>query len=93
VTSTSYSRREAKFRYRVAARAVPHVVGSTAGLVVIYYLLPLDHSPTWVAVIILLAGLVLLVGLIALQVRWIVAHPYPGVRAVEALATSIPCFS
>ena len=92
MTSTSYSRREAKFLFRAAARATPRVVGSTAGLVVIYYLLPLDHSRTWVAVIILLVGLVLLVGLIALQVRWIVAHPYPGLRAIEALATSIPLF-
>jgi voltage-gated potassium channel len=92
VTSRSYSGREAKVLYRAAAQAAPRVVGSTAGLVVIYYLLPLDHCPTWAAAIILVVGLVLLIGLITLQVRLIVAHPYPGVRAAEALATSIPLF-
>ena len=96
MTSSTYSgrkaQREAKFLVRAAVRAAPRVVGSTAGLVAIYYLLPLDHCPPWIAVIILVAGLVLLVGLIALQARLITAHPYPRVRAVEALATSIPLF-
>ena len=67
-------------------------LGSTAAVVAIYYLLPLDHTTTWAAVIILVAGLVLLVGLIAVQVRLITAHRYPAVRAAEALATSIPLF-
>ena len=75
-----------------AVRAAPRVAGSTACLVAIYYLLPLDHALAWAAAIILVVGLVLLVGLIAVQVRLITAHPYPGVRAVEALATSIPLF-
>ncbi len=96
MTSRTYpgqeARREATFLYHAAVRAAPRVVGSTAGLVAIYYLLPLDHCPAWAAVIILAAGLILLVGLIALQVRLIIAHPYPAVRAVEALATSIPLF-
>jgi hypothetical protein len=85
-------RREVRHLYRAAARAVPRVVGSTAVLVAIYYLLPLDHSATWVAVIILAVGLVLLIGLIAVQVRLITAHQYPGMRAAEALATTIPLF-
>jgi hypothetical protein len=85
-------RREARHLYRAATLAVPRVVGSTAVLVAIYYLLPLDHSATWVAVIVLVVGLVLLVGLIALQVRLITAHQYPGMRAAEALATTIPLF-
>jgi voltage-gated potassium channel len=96
VASSSYSQRETRrevgFLYRAAVRAVPRVTGSTAGLVAIYYLLPLDHSPAWAAIIILVTGLVLLVGLIAWQVRVITAHRYPGVRAAEALATSIPLF-
>jgi voltage-gated potassium channel len=86
------ARREAGRRYRAAVRALPRVVGSTTGLVAIYYLLPLDHSPTWAAVIILTAGLVLLTGLIAWQVRLITAHQYPAVRAAEALAITIPLF-
>jgi hypothetical protein len=37
-------------------------------------------------------GLVVLIGLVAFQVRSIVASPFPGLRAVEALATSVPLF-
>ena len=73
-------------------RAVLRAVGSTIALVAIYYLLPLDHSSEWFAVTILAIGLALLLGLVAFQVRWIVTSPFPGLRGVEALATSIPLF-
>ena len=73
-------------------RAVLRAVGSTAALVAIYYLLPLDHASTWVAVTILVIGLAVLIGLVAFQVRSIVTSPFPGLRGVEALATSIPLF-
>ena len=59
---------------------------------VIYYLLPLDHSSTWAAVTILVVGLVLFIGLVAFQVRSIVRSRFPALRAIEALATSIPLF-
>jgi len=45
-----------------------------------------------VAVTLLVAGLVVFVGLVAFQVRAIIASPFPGLRAIEALATSIPLF-
>ena len=77
---------------RMIVRAVLRAAGSTIALVAIYYLLPLDHASTWVAVTMLVTGLVLLIGLVAFQVRWIVTSPFPGLRAVEALATSIPLF-
>ena len=66
--------------------------GSTVALVVIYYLLPLDHSSTWSAVTMLVIGLVLFIGLVAFQVRSIVRSRFPALRAIEALATSIPLF-
>ena len=77
---------------RMIVRAVLRAAGSTIALVAIYYLLPLDRSSTWVAVTMLVIGLVLLIGLVAFQVRWIVTSPFPGLRGVEALATSIPLF-
>ncbi len=83
---------EAEPARRIIVRAVLRAVGSTAALVAIYYLLPLDRSSTWVAVTILAIGLVVLIGLVAFQVRWIVTSPFPGLRGVEALATSIPLF-
>jgi hypothetical protein len=72
--------------------AVLRIVGSITVLVALYYALPLDHSPTWGAVTILVIGLVLFVGLVALQVWSIIRSPFPGLRAVEALATSVPLF-
>jgi hypothetical protein len=65
---------------------------STAVLVTVYYVLPLNDSSRWLAITMLVIGLGLLIALIAVQVRSIVASPYPGLRAVEALATSVPLF-
>jgi voltage-gated potassium channel len=59
-------------------------------LVVLYYLLPLDHVkdvPVTLAV-----GLVILLAVIAWQLRAIVRAKYPAVRAVVALATTVPLF-
>ena len=58
----------------------------------IYYLLPLNHSTTWAAVTVLVIGLMLLIGLVAFQVRSIVRSRFPALRAIEALATSVPLF-
>lgn len=66
--------------------------GSSAVLVVIYYLLPLDRSSTAVAVTLLTIGLVALIGLVTYQVRSIIRSSFPLLRGVEALATSIPFF-
>jgi len=66
--------------------------GSTTALVVIYYLLPLNRSSTAVAVTMLIIGLVTLTSLLAYQVRAITRSPFPLLRGVEALATSIPLF-
>lgn len=67
-------------------------LGSTAALVAIYYLLPLDRSSIGVVIGILAAGLLTLVGLIAFQVRAIMRAAHPALRAVGALATSVPLF-
>jgi voltage-gated potassium channel len=73
-------------------RALLRAAVSTIALVIIYYALPLDRYSTGVAVTTLVIGLVLLVGLTAFQVRAIVRSPFPGLRALEALATSVPLF-
>ncbi len=77
---------------RAIVRSALRAAGSTAVLLTIYYVLPLDRVTTWVAVTILIIGLVLLIGLVAYQARAIVTSRFPGLRAVEALATSIPLF-
>ena len=67
-------------------------LGSTAALVAVYYLLPLDRSSIGVVIGILALGLLALVGLVAFQVRAIMRAAYPALRAVGALATSVPLF-
>ena len=73
-------------------RAVLRALGSTVALVTIYYLLPLDHSSAWAAVTMLVIGLLVLIVLVTFQVRSIIASPFPALRALEALATSVPFF-
>jgi voltage-gated potassium channel len=73
-------------------QALLRALGSVVVLVAIYYLLPLDHYSTLVAAATLVAGLVLLVALIGFQVRSIIRSRFPGLRAVEALCTSLPLF-
>src|SRR5690349_16710914 len=77
---------------RRIVRSVLRAAGSSAALVVIYYLLPLDRGSTAEAVTLLTIGLVLLIGLVSYQVRSIVRSAFPLLRGVEALATSIPFF-
>jgi ion channel len=74
------------------AWSVLRVLGSVAVLVTLYYLLPLDHSSFAVAITILVIGLVGFIALIAWQVRTILRSQFPGLRAAEALAISVPMF-
>jgi voltage-gated potassium channel len=67
-------------------------VGSAVALVTVYYLLALDTAHRWLAVAILVIGLVVLVLLIVYSVRAIPRSPFPGLRAVEALAVTVPLF-
>lgn len=73
-------------------QGVLRIAGSITVLVVLYYLLPLDHSSTGGAVTILLIGLAVFIALVGFQVRAIIRSPFPGLRAIEALATSVPLF-
>jgi len=75
---------------RRLAPSVCRVVGSTSTLLVLYAVWPLDQGsrlPLAARLVVALIGL----GLVfAFQLRSIVRSPRPGVRAVEALAASIP---
>jgi subtilisin family serine protease len=71
---------------------VLRALGSSAALIAIYYLLPLNRIPTSAAALILIIGLVALIALVTGQVRSIISSPFPRLRAVEALATSLPLF-
>jgi voltage-gated potassium channel len=88
----STARRDATTVYRQAGLAVLRVLVSIAILVTFYYLLPFDRSATWGAITLLVIELVAFTGLVAFQVRSIIRSPLPGLRAIEALTTTIPLF-
>lgn len=77
---------------RVIAWTVLRVAASIAVVVALYYLLPLDRSSEAVVVTMLVSGLAVFVVLVGFQVRAIIRSPLPGVRAIEALAISVPLF-
>ncbi len=77
---------------RVVVLTVLRAAGSVAALVVIYYLLPLDHASTPAAVTILIIGLVGFVALVAFHVRSILRSRFPQLRAIETLAVNVPLF-
>lgn len=84
--------REQKPSPLIMVRTALRALASTVVLVTIYYLLPLDHSSEWAAVTMLVIGLIALIALVTVQAIWISRSPFPSLRAVEALATSIPLF-
>jgi voltage-gated potassium channel len=83
--------REAR-RFRTVVVTLLRALGSTVALVAIYYLLPLDGTSVGVAVGMLAFGLLALAGLVVFQVRSIIRARHPALRAVGALATSVPLF-
>jgi voltage-gated potassium channel len=79
-------------RRRQAGLGVLRSLATTVVLVASYYLLPLDHLASVPLAVILVAGLVVLLPVSAWQLRLVLGARYPGVRAGEALATTVPLF-
>jgi len=78
--------------YRRMAWTVLRMTVTIAALVTLYYLLPLDRTSTPAAITMLLIGLAGFAALVAFQVRAIIRSEFPGLRAVEGLAISVPLF-
>jgi voltage-gated potassium channel len=92
VSDGTGTRSEVTLPYRRIGWTVLRVLASAAIVVTAYYLLPFDRAATWGAITLLVAGLLALTVLIGFQVRGIVRSPFPNLRAIEALATSLPLF-
>jgi hypothetical protein len=73
-------------------RSMARTLLSVTTVVVLYYLLPLDHAVSWRTAGWLFGGLVLIGLLVGWQIRAILHARYPSLRAVEALGTCIPLF-
>ena len=61
-------------------------------LIAAYYLLPLDRLSGVSLAVSLAVGLAVLTGIAAYQVRAIIRHRHSAVRAIEALAITVPLF-
>lgn len=77
----SGARRASRPPYRTIAWGALRIAGSTAVLVTLYYLLPLTHSSLASAVTILVIGLAVFIGLVAVQVRAIIRSRSRGCGA------------
>lgn len=77
-------------RRRLLALALLRSLAATVVLVALYYLLPLNHIKN--VPLTLVAGLLVLLAVSVVQFRAIIRARYPAVRAVEALAATVPLF-
>jgi hypothetical protein len=77
-------------RRRMIGLGVLRALASTVVLVALYYLLPLNHVKNVAAT--LLVGLVILAAVTVWQLWVITKAAHPVIRAVEALAITIPLF-
>jgi voltage-gated potassium channel len=92
MTADPYQNLPPATRRRIVAWAVLRCLLSATVLVVLYYVLPFDERFGAGAVTRVLIGLVAFAVIMVWQVRSIVGSPYPGVKAIEALALSFPFF-
>ena len=77
-------------RRRRIALGLLRAFATTVVLVALYYLLPLDHLDN--VPLVLVAGLLILVAVIIVQLRAISKARYPNLQAIEALAITVPLF-
>ena len=79
-------------RRRLVAIGLLRALAATVMVVAAYYLLPLDKLAGISLGIALAVGLLALTAVVAHQVRAIIRHRHSGIRAIEALAITVPVF-
>lgn len=62
------------------------------GLLLAYYLLPLDEVDNRRLIVMIVLGLILVAAVTARQIRAIIRSEHPGARGVEAMAVAVPLF-
>jgi voltage-gated potassium channel len=77
---------------RLMLRAALRSLLIATALVVLYYLLPLDHKWDADTAVRLSLGLLVFAGVMVWQVRSIAGSRYPALRAAEALGLIIPLY-
>ena len=80
-----------RVRRRLAVDSLLRSLGVSVLIVVGYFTLPMSNlNPSALAV--LVGGIALVIGLLSWQITSIAGSPYPRIRAVGALAISVPLF-
>jgi voltage-gated potassium channel len=82
----------ARRRRWLIVRGLLRALATTVVLVALYYVLPLDRLSDVNVFVVLVIGVALLAGTIAWQARAIERSNYPGIRAVQSLASTTPFF-
>jgi voltage-gated potassium channel len=79
-------------RRRLVSIGLLRASATAVVVVAAYYLLPLDNVTGVSLGVALAVGLLVLTAIVAYQVRAIIRHPHSAVRAIEALAITVPVF-
>ena len=79
-------------RRRLIARGLLRALATTVVLVALYFVLPLNHLDGVPLEASLAVALLVLLGVSIWQVRAITRSAHPSVRAIQALATTVPLF-
>jgi voltage-gated potassium channel len=77
---------------RLVVRGVLRASLTATVLVALYFILPLTGSLDGSAALLLVVGLLAFGGVVTWQVRAVLRSRYPGLRAIEALASAVPLF-
>jgi hypothetical protein len=78
-------------RRQVVLGALRSLAASVA-LAAVYYLLPLDHLAGVPLAVILAVGVAILLAVAVWQLRLVLRASHPGLRAGEAVATTVSLF-
>ena len=81
----------AERRWLIAIGLV-RALATTVIVIAAYYLPPLNKLTSTSLGVALAAGLLALTAVVAYQVRAIIRHPHSAIRAIEALAITVPVF-
>ena len=92
MTDQSYYQLSSAQRRRLVFRAVLRGVLSTAALVVVYYVLPLNQPWSGDTAVRIVIGLLVFAGITVWQVKAIAGSRYPGFNAFEALGVIVPFY-
>jgi hypothetical protein len=77
---------------RLVVRAALRTIITVALVVAVYFLAPMDRANSAASVAGLVLGVLVLSGVIAWQLRHINRSEHPGLRAVEAIAFTLPVY-